>query len=549
MRAVRRDALLGLGMGLGMIAALAAGCGGTGNGVPDVPAVTVPEPGVRREVIRLPGVAPPSNPATGTATPGDYNQTQVLRYRQDRETPVAARAIVVAMPGFLGGGASLDPLARALVRRGAAAGEAIEVWAIDRRANLLEDLRGMNAAEATGDPEVAARYYFGGEALGGVPFPGFVGQADVAYMSEWGLATHVEDLRRVIAQVPAAARRGHVFLLGHSLGAAFAEAYAAWRFADGSRGVDELAGLILIDGVLGEAPIDEATYRNGAGGALPLPGLDAIRASTRYVALPFLGVDIYTLVEILALRVLVHPTAVTADERRDNALASLLFLPRDRLPRLSDAAALALGFDDQSNPLVFTRASLGRATGGPLETYQNPFGADQLVRPADPTARYDWVDAPAAQPAEWTSLSSLAHAIVDGRSNLAEWYFPARLVLDLQAVAGARIPAGGYQEGYGLRAYDGGLIDAPILAVSAALVPATAYDAVRDRVAPVVGDGRPRAGIARTDPAAFRVLRADGMSHLDPVLAEDRAANPVPAAVEAFVRDGAAAGTVSVPRL
>ena len=545
MRASRRGAFLGVGV----VVVLAAGCGDKGNGVPDVPAVTVPEPGVRREVIRLPGVVPPSNPTTGTATPGDYNQTQVLRYRQDRETPVPARAIVVAMPGFLGGGGSLDPLARSLVRRGAAAGEAIEVWAIDRRANLLEDLRGMNAAEATSEPEMAAGYYFGGQALGGVAFPGFVGQADVAYMSEWGLATHVEDLRRVIAQVPAAARRGHVFLLGHSLGAAFAEAYAAWRFADGSRGVDELAGLVLIDGVLGEAPIDEAAYRNGLGGAFPLPGLDAIRTSTRYVALPFLGVEIYPRVEIMALRVLAHPTAVTADEGRDNALSLLLSLPRERLPRLSDAAALGLGFDDQSSPLGFVRASLGRATGGPLETYQNPFGGDEIVRPSDPAARYDWVDAREAQPAEWTSLAAFAHASADGRSNFAEWYFPARLALDLQAVSGARIPVGGYQEENGLRAYDGGLMDAPILAVSAGLIPATAYDAVRDRVAPVIGDGRARGGTPRTDPAAFRVLRADGMSHLDPVLAEDRAENPVPAAVEAFVRDGAAAGTVSVPRL
>jgi hypothetical protein len=543
MRASRRGAFLGL------MLVLAEGCGGRGSGVPDVPAVTVLEPGVRREVIRLPGVVPPANPETGTVTPNDYNQTQVLRYRQDQETPVPARAIVVAMPGILAGGGSLDPLARALVRRGAAAGEAIEVWAIDRRANLLEDLRGMNAAEATGDPEMAARYYFGGQAFGGVSFPGFVGQDAVAYMSEWGLTTHVEDLHRVIAQVPAAARRGHVFLLGHSLGAAFAEAYAAWRFADGSRGVDELAGLILIDGVLGEAPIDEAAYRSGPAGVFPLPGIDTIRTGTRYIVLPFLGVEVYPRVEIQALRVLVHPTAVTADEGRDNALALLLSLPRDRLPRLSDAAALGLGFDDQSNPLGFTRASLGRATGGPLETYQNPFGGDQIVRPSDPTARYDWVDAREAQPAEWTPLASLAHAIADGRSNFAEWYFPARLALDLQAVAGARIPPGGYQEQYGLRAYDGGLIDAPILAVSAALISASDYDAVRARVAPVIGDGRARAGTPRTDPAAFRVVRAEGMSHLDPVLADDRAENPVPAAVEGFVREGAASGTVRVPRL
>jgi hypothetical protein len=63
--------------------------------------------------------------------------------------------VVVAVPGFLGGAGSFDGLARALVKKGQRDGHSIEVWAIDRRSNLLEDLAGMNAADAMNDPELA----------------------------------------------------------------------------------------------------------------------------------------------------------------------------------------------------------------------------------------------------------------------------------------------------------------------------------------------------------------------------------------------------------
>ena len=50
---------------------------------------------------------------------------------------------------------------------------------------------------------------------------------------------------------------------------------------------EELAGLVLVDGALGNVPSTEEEYRTGSsGGAFPSPGVDGVRAEggTRYTA-------------------------------------------------------------------------------------------------------------------------------------------------------------------------------------------------------------------------------------------------------------------------
>ncbi len=252
------------------------------------PASDVPETGVRRDVFVVPGVAAPPNPTTGTATPSELQATQVVRYREDVATPKPARAIVVAYPGTFGGAGSYDALARALVLRGAASGETTEVWAIDRRSNLLEDLRGMATATVAGNPEIAQGYYYRSDTIDGAAFAGFRTQDSVDFMSEWGLATLLEDVRRVIALVPEGDRVGHVFLMGHSAGAGVAETYAAWRFGEGAearRGAEELAGVILVDGASqGEAITEDGVSRGDERGLRA--ARRARRATRRGAALP-----------------------------------------------------------------------------------------------------------------------------------------------------------------------------------------------------------------------------------------------------------------------
>ena len=499
--------------------------------------------GVRRDVMWFPGAVPPPNPVTGAATPAELNTTRVLRFR--REPAVGARAIVVAMPGFLAGANTYEPLARHLVERG---GDdfPIEVWVIDRRANLLEDLRGMNTSEVRGDASLAEAWYEGGLVIDGEAFPGLIPQADLSFMSEWGAAVHVGDVRAIIERVPADARAGHVFLMGHSLGATFVETYAGWRFEDGRRGAEDLAGLVLIDGRVAEQPLDEQGYREGSGeGLLARPGLESIRNGTPYSALPILGAGVFISAELVALRAIEAPDAlleITPAFAR--LLAVLMSLGADRIPAMTARAALGFGFDASYNPLTFAQVTLGEADG-PLEAYTNPLVGEELLRPSDPAHTYRWRGADAVDPAEHTDIDAYAVALTGGPTNFFEWYFPSRLALDL-SLAGGDQPEGGFEAAAGLRSFDGALNDAPILSVAAALFTVDSMASIAERVAPEIGPGRPNAGATRDTLEAIQVIDATHMSHVDVTTGMDVPRNPVPGAIEAFLRRNVADGAVVV---
>ncbi|MCS6901139.1 MAG: alpha/beta fold hydrolase [Myxococcales bacterium] len=373
------------------------------------PTSTVVEAGavkIRREVFTLDGFEAPANPVGDVATPVELQRIRVVRYRVDADPPQPARAIVVMMPGFVGGAGSFDPVARALVRRSTEEAP-LEAWAIDRRSNLLEDHHGLDVAEHFRDPELAARYYFGGEELEGKRFEGFLAQGNLRYMAEWGLETTLEDLRRVIELVPQGERRGRVVLLGHSLGASLAEIYAAWDFA-GTPGYQELASLVLVDGVAGNEggaiPQTQEQYEKGGtpapGGFGNAPGLQGIRGGSVYFSLPFLGTKVYSVASIVAMRSAMRPGEVVQDEERDGLLKTLLSIKE--VPRMTNRAALGLSFDARSNALSFAAVNCGEATGGPLEEHDSLFGV-KLLHPTDPEAIYDWVEHNTTSPREHTA--------------------------------------------------------------------------------------------------------------------------------------------------
>ena len=522
-------------------------CGGGGS---NDPYVTKPERGIVREVILVPGTTPDPNPVSNASTPPELNNTQVVRYRVDADPPIPARAIMVMMPGFLAGASTFDGLARTLVRRGEARGEIVEVWAIDRRSNQLEDVTGLEEAERRRDPEIAAAYYREGAEIDGRVFEGFLQSANATFMSEWGLATHLEDLRKVIELVPADARQGRVFLLGHSLGASFAELFAAWRFEDGVRGAELVAGVVLVDGILGGTPSAESAYVDGSdSGLFPTPGLTALRTGSVYTQLPLLGTSALINAEIAALRAHFDPEGIVQDSVQASQIAILI--GGATVPAFTNIAGLGLAFDAQYQPLFFVRASIGELSGGPTEQYTSLFGG-MLERPSDPTATYTWVEGDDA--GEPSSAAELAFGMVHGRSNLSEWYFPSRISIDVAACGGAAIPEVGYQADAGLRAFDGPLTDAPILCIPAGLVgDVAACESVRARVAQVLGAGRPMAGSGRgavsEDVPGFGIVDVTTFAHIDPVLARDEADNPVPGRIEAFLDAHAVAGALAIPRV
>ncbi len=518
-------------------AALLAACSDPAE-VPIPPAPYAPPPSsavveegpvrIRRDVFLVPGVTPPPNPLTGSATPAEYNAVRVVRYRVDADPPRPARAVAVLMPGFLGGAGSYDPMARAIVRRSTNDG-AFEAWAIDRRSNLLEDHHGLDVAEVRKDPEIAKRYYFEEEPAEDKTFAGFLDQTKVDYASEWGIHTTIGDLRRVVELVRPEERKARVFLVGHSLGATIAEEYAAWDF-DGKPGYDELAGLVLVDGVSRQEgaaapPLTAQQYAEGQGqgpGGFAPPGLDAIRKGTRYIALPLLGLKVYPVASIAGMRAMWSPTAITEDPYRDNAFLTLLAL--SEIPRMTNRAAMGFAFDDASNGVSFAAVSCGESKGGPLAEYDGLFGG-KLVHPTDPLATYDWVEYDATTPREHTSLDDISRSWFEGPSlDFSEWYFPARLSLDAQAASTLVLKEGDWPLAeHDMRAIHGASMDLPIFGAVANLVGDTAaLDPLRALVQNVpIGPGRPLAGIPRTDPDAFVVLDIIELTHIDPLSGTD----------------------------
>jgi len=502
------------------------------------PASVVVEEGavkIRREVFLVPGVKPPKNPvATANAeTPAELNFVRVIRYRVDADPPKPARAIAVLMPGFLGGAGSYDPMARAIVRR-STADDALEAWAIDRRGNLLEDHHGLEVAQVKKDPELALSYYFDEAQVEEKKFKGFLQPDEVAFESEWGLATTVGDLAKVIAHVPEADRKARVVLVGHSLGASIVEEYAAWDF-DGKPGYAELAGLVLIDGMTrneGAAalPVTKDEYLKGkSAGLLSVPGLDAVRAGTPYVALPFLGLDIYPIAAITAMRSRLSPEKIVKDPYRDKAFLTLLSL--STVPKMTNRGAMGLAFDNESNGISFAAVSCGTSKGGATESYASLLGVT-LSHPSDDDATYDWVEYDQVNPKEHTSIEDIARSWYEGPGlDFAEWYFPARLSADAPAAGTLVLKPGDWPlDEQGLRAMHGAAMDLPILGAVAGLVnDVKALEPLRALVKDVpIGPGRPLAGKPRTTEDAFRVLDITALTHIDPLSGTDAGGGIVP---------------------
>ncbi len=479
------------------------------------------------------GATPAPNPEFGgVETPAENNFVRVVRYRVDSDPPLPARSIMVLMPGFLGGAGSYDSMARAIVRR-STEGAALEAWAIDRRANLLEDHHGLDVGEVTQDTDRANAYYFDGEEVEGKTFAGFLGGPDMLFASEWGIPVTIGDLRNVIDLVPAQERRGRVVLVGHSFGATIVEEMAAWDF-DGTPGYSDLAGLVLIDGVSGREgdtapPITLDEYENGGPGPFGMsPGVNGIRKGTTYFALPVLGVKVLPIASIASMRAMFTPDEIIENKERDEAFQILLSIAE--VPKMTNRGALGLAFDDESNGISFASVSCGTSKGGPMAEYDSLLGP-KLKHPTDPSATYDWVEFDEVKPNEHSSMDDVARSWFQGPGlDFGEWYYPYRLSQDGPIASTLVLKAGDFAyDKYGMRAMHGATMDLPILAVAAGLVPDPAsWDKLRALVANVpIGPGRPLEGTPRSDDDAFRVIDVHELTHIDPLTGTDTGAGLV----------------------
>jgi hypothetical protein len=326
------------------------------------------------------------------ATPARYDKVGVIKVG-----PRKAKNVLVLNPGTSASAAYFVPLAKDVVARA----KGWQVWAVERRENLLEDHSMFNRAKTgKAEPAEVFDYY-----LRWLTNPSItehfelIPDSEVGFARQWGMRTEIEDLRRV---VKAAKRRGgRVALGGHSLGGSITTAYATWDFK-GRAGARDLHGLIFIDGGSNPTPVTPDAAR---------ASLDGLADSTPWltfggIAAPYTGLFNTS----GALSVLTAPN--------ESSLGwAWPALPANLKPPVEPTNEAQYGFalDSETSPpaLAAAQAHLGRlAASGTPRRWER---AGELT----PIRRY------AKMFSGW-GLKSL-----DGTA----WYHPRRLTIDSGAVA------------------------------------------------------------------------------------------------------------------
>jgi hypothetical protein len=330
--------------------------------------------------------------ATSPGTPARYDKVGILKVGSPK-----ARNVLVLNPGTSASAAYFAPLAKSLVARS----PGWQVWAVERRENLLEDHTLLDRAKAGQATAKQVFDYY----LGWIKDPAItshvrlIPDAEVAYARRWGMRTEVEDLRRVVLR--ARVLGGKVVLGGHSLGGSITTAYATWDFG-GVAGARGLSGLVFIDGGSGPTPVSAAAAQQR---------LDTVDAGTPWlsfggIAAPFTGLF--------------------------NSTGSLGVLLDPGAPSLGQASGLLPA--DLVAPVQVTNAG---QYGYALDTATSPAGLSaaqghlgRLAASGDPRG---WDDA-----GELTPLERFAEAFsgwgIEGLDGTA-WYHPLRLTIDAGAVA------------------------------------------------------------------------------------------------------------------
>ena len=449
---------------------LLCACKGWQELLPEAPSAPPPRTAPPQNVVvEEESIYSPAPSGNGHA-PAACDYIHYLRFRpaSDNDTPLAVKAVVIMIPGYIGGAGSFSYLARQLV---ALAGEAfpVEVWALDRRSNCLEDQTGLQEAESTEDPQVALDYYYNAASINGRTFSGFYTAAETPYLSEFGLQLLMQDIHTILEEkIPVPAdRKTTVFIAGHSMGATIAAAYAAWDFDNDSATLDDAgfnncAGLIGLENTVAvwSSSTSEKRYaRRLAELRTPAPGQSAGFSITP---------EAMALIEILALYAGFAPAeestifrTLTVGEDTERLIKYLttygLQSSGPSAPALGDfhlsnEAMLGLFSDDNFQPISIGRVSLGFLAGGPVVRRGRLFGSGGLFVPAatDNGTFYTWANfdttGSADDPAytdttgavtlttaetEVTDIQDYARAVFEGPLNFYEWYFPGRLSVDL----------------------------------------------------------------------------------------------------------------------
>jgi hypothetical protein len=332
-------------------------------------------------------------------TPAKYDKVGALKVG-----PKHARNVLILNPGTSASAAYFVPLAKDVVTRA----KGWQVWAVERRENLLEDHSMFNRAkDGTATPQQVFDYY-----LGYLNNPSVtkhfqsIPTDDVAFARQWGMHVEIEDIRRVVKE--AKKLGGRVVMGGHSLGGSITTAYATWDF-HGKSGASDLSGLVYIDGGSSPTPVtpEQATA-----------SLNTLSTSTPWLSFGGIPAPLAGLFNTSG-----SLSVLTAPNEPSIGWAWAL-LPANLKPPVEPTNEAQYGYalDSETSPstLIAAQAHLGRlAASGTPRRWER---AGELT----PIRRYA------------TMFSGWGLKSLDGTA----WYHPQRLTIDSGAVAaGNKNPA------------------------------------------------------------------------------------------------------------
>jgi pimeloyl-ACP methyl ester carboxylesterase len=409
--------------------------------------------GAAEKVVTMRGA-----PAPG---PAKYDRVFVTKFG-----PASARNVLVLMPGTVAGAGVFTLTGRYLVKKV----PGLQVWAVDRRSQALEDTSMFaKALSGRATPQQAFDYYLGGRGYR------FVDTSALPFARKWGMKVALDDVRRVVQAARGGGRT--VFLGGHSLGASLTAAYAAWDFG-GRPGYRDIAGMVLIDGgLLGSFDAYNLAQARQQ--------IDALSTGNPFADLINVGVPEATglFAEIGGVFARLAPTA-SAQVLQDYPLLPDRFDPGYPV---TDRGLLGYAFDRDTSPaeLSLIHVNAGRLAGGG----QACAGA------------CDWVDGGV------TPIARLAATFGQEPSNGIEWFFPRRLTIDTNGAD--RMRQNAVARFLGLRLAHTAQINVPLYAIQTDLAGADVLGGARNLIG--------RSAITRREAT---LVNADPLfAHVDPLTA------------------------------
>ncbi len=454
---------------------------------------------------------------------------------EDVSTYTNTDAFLLMAPGILEGANGFEYIARNLVYIAKEYNLLnVEVWAMDRRNNCLEDTSMEEYLEQIyyeghykdntyttveekhdGVVDLAIAYIYEGEVLpNGKKFAGFLKNKDVPYLSEFGLKLDTEDMFSIIMKmVPdLEVRQKKVFVGGHSLGGIHTSMFAGWDLDGDPETLDDAgymncAGIFCFDSTVAATSeviqpfvdllpvgikdlienMTEGVYQLIVGGLrtglfpplLPFPFFDAeIMAITELVGClaDWFPDHEFTAIHKIPMNWNLETTIQLLHSR--TAEQFLQYNPTMKDFRYTYETLVGALFDDSMSPVGMIQTSLGHLYGGPVVRKNFPipdvlqdipvlsdflgaaFSTNDLYIPADEGVvdedgngpLYTWAnfdeignaDDPVFQnidgtityttmESELVDMQDFARALHIGPSNLVEWYFSTRPIIDIMA--------------------------------------------------------------------------------------------------------------------